>query len=289
MYFIAILSGWHYSSRHRSAFTLTSDINCSVSAAFQLYPPALSASSVHQLYSPALSACSVCPPVLSACSQFCPPALSVRESHALIMQSTLQLPPETTSRLILEAKSLLRQATTEPLHDMILKNLVNEVQHHYNAVLASLEAHYNSLVTSLQSEVIQLQTQNAHLSNEAAKLEKQTIGHLSEALNKATTSATPNPHAQYRGSMSRAKNWGAQILLPTTQLNRDTPSLTTLHQAYGMDTVLVHRLMELSSGDEQDIAYPAVIDTLAQIFAPQVELGLGTTYVLDTHERRYLN
>ncbi|KAF8442552.1 hypothetical protein BGX38DRAFT_1202355 [Terfezia claveryi] len=232
------------------------------------------------------------------------------------MQSTLQilamrpLPPETASRLITEAKSLLRQTTTEPLYDMILKNLVNEVQHHYHTILASLETHYNSQVTSLQSQTIQLQTHNAHLSNEAAKLEKQTIqlqthnahlsneaaklekqtiGQLSEALNKATTPALPNPYAQYRGSTTRAKNWGVQILLPTTQLNRDTPSLTTLHQAYGMDAALVHRLTELSSDDEQDIDYPAVINTLAQLFAPQAELGLGTTHVLDTHERRYLN
>ncbi|RPB18630.1 hypothetical protein L211DRAFT_871689 [Terfezia boudieri ATCC MYA-4762] len=236
------------------------------------------------------------------------------------MQSTQQLPatghlpPETASRLITEAKSLLRQATTEPLHDMILKNLVNEVQHHYNSFVTSLQSQVyqlqthnshlsgevntlgndicaqRSTVASLQNQIIQLQTHNAYLSNEAAKLEKQTIGQLSEALNKATTPAPPNPQAQYRGSTTRAKNWGAQILLPTTQLNRDTPSLTTLQwQANGMDAALVRRLTELSSDDEQDIDYPAVINTLAQLFVPQEALGLGTTHVLDTHERRYLN
>jgi len=89
--------------------------------------------------------------------------------------------------------------------------------------------------------------------------------------------------------MTRAKNWVAQSRLPTTQLNKDTPSLAFLHQGHEIDVALVQGLTELSSDNEHDIKYPEVISRLAQLFAPQGALGFGKTHVLDTHERHFLN
>ncbi|KAF8417634.1 hypothetical protein EV426DRAFT_721072 [Tirmania nivea] len=245
--------------------------------------------------------------------------MSATTVHNMLQPPVMgSLPTETVSRIIMETKFLFEQATTDALRDLVLRSMINQVEQHYTSqdnyyktawahqenhyrtvlasqendyktFIAAQENNYKTVLASLQNQVIQLETSNAHLRDEAARLEKQTIGQLSEALSKVTTPAPPNPHALYRGSMTRAKNWLAQSLLPTTQLNRDTPSFENQRQTRGMDVALVQRLERLSSDDEQHIDYPAVISIITRLFAPQVELGFGTTHVLDTHERRYLN
>ncbi|RPB23929.1 hypothetical protein L211DRAFT_230054 [Terfezia boudieri ATCC MYA-4762] len=199
------------------------------------------------------------------------------------------LPPETASRLI-TAKSLLRQATTEPLHDMILKNLVNEVQHHYN-----------SFITSLQSQVIQLQTQNAHLSNEAAKVQaiyatcNSTLNPLQNIVTELTSiTETFHEYAQLpsnpalKSTRTRAQVWTEAESHPNTRANLEVPTQhstgTTplLHTADQIAASLA--LLSPAHGANNYAQATTILETF---FGQQTTFG--PTYGLDTHSHRFLD
>ncbi|RPB21139.1 hypothetical protein L211DRAFT_840975 [Terfezia boudieri ATCC MYA-4762] len=246
----------------------------------------------------------------------CPPTGSLNQTTAPLGFSTstasaMHPPPDqallTAEReqyFISRTRQILKQIQVDEVWDAVLLKLIHDVANLFTTQLASRDqqlaaqgqqiAVQDQQLAARDQQLTALRSENSQMQNRLEKLENRSendvlaIVHLSTALSKATTPpALPNPHPRYAGSVTRAKAWQKAISQPTSAINQDPPS--TAWQGIDPRANLVLQLNRFTCDEEQNIDYPSVVHLLNTYFSPQTSLGFGKTYVLDTHERRYLN
>lgn len=203
-----------------------------------------------------------------------------------------------------ETRQRLKQTQVDELWDVILGKLIGDVclvpsfPHECRFLVINDRVQvanvFATAIATRDQQLAALLAENSRIHSllekrsETESLGQRAIVHLSAALSKVTTPpALPNPHPRYAGSVTRAKAWQKAISQSTSATNQDPPP--TARQGIDPNANLVLRLTRLACEEEQNIDYPSVVRLLNEYFSPQSSLGFGTTHVIDTHERRYLN